>query len=181
MLDCQYLKRFESLLIFHYDFLNFKSSAKILSQLYIFLFTSRCLFPLYRYFTDFVVSFKLKFIFNLAKCDLKLTLSQQINALTAPRYFSESTKNVVSALHDGDSGPFVVTFGMEGLSLKAISRSSHQKLTFAVLLRQPTAQHASMYFSRQNDWFFEILRSFRHQLVQYTLDLVERSFLRKFV
>lgn len=154
MLDCQYLKRFESLLIFHHDFLNFKSSAKILGQLYIFLFTSRCLSPLSRYFTDFVVSFKLKFIFNPAKCDqnyLKLTLSQQINALTAPRYFSESTENVVSTLHNGDSGPFVVTFGMEGLSLKAILRSSHQKLPFAVLLRQPTAEHAAMFFSRQND------------------------------
>ena len=153
MLDCQYLKRFESLFTFHFDFLNFKSSAKILSQLYIFLFTSRCLFPLSRYFTDFVVSFKLKFIFNPAKCDqkyLKLTLSQQINALTAPRSFSESTKNVVSALHDGDSGPFVVTFGMEGLSLKEEKRSSHQKLPFTVLLRQSTAQHASMFFSRQN-------------------------------
>ena len=153
MLDCLYLKTFERLLIFHNDFLNFKSSAEILSQLFIFLFTSCCLFPLSRYFTDFVVYFKLKFIFNPAKCGqkcLKLTLSQLINVLTAPRYFSESTENVVSALHDGDSGPFVVTFGMEGLSLKAILRSSHQKLPFAVLLRQPTAQHASVLFSRQN-------------------------------
>ena len=124
--------------MFHFDFLNFRSSANILSQLFIFSFTSRFLSPLSCYFADFVVSFKFLFIFNPAKCDQKylfLTLSLLINILTAPPYFSESIENIVPALHDGDSGPFVVTFGMKGLSLKAFFRSSHQKLPFAVLLR----------------------------------------------
>ena len=46
------------------------------------------------------------------------------NILTVPRYFSESSKNVINTLHDGDSRPFVITFGVKRLSLEAISGTS---------------------------------------------------------
>ena len=78
-------------------------------------------------------------LFNAAKCDQKyqyLTLSQLTYLLSHD--ISEFSKNVISTLQDGDSRPFVVSFGVKRFSLETISGTWEWKLPFSLLWRQPT-------------------------------------------
>lgn len=46
--------------------------------------------------------------------------------LTFPRIPRESSKNIVSAFHNGNRGPFVITFGVKCMSCEAISRTTEK-------------------------------------------------------
>ena len=99
------------------------------------LITSRCAL-LSRVFQN--PSTKNAYLCRLMRPKLPLFNFVTTNILTVPRYFGESSKNVITTRHDGYSRPFVVSFGVKRFSLETISGTWEWKLPFSLWWRQPT-------------------------------------------